>query len=46
MRMMAALSMMLIGSGLSTLIRLEIWSCKIASWLEKEELIESPLALW
>ena len=45
-RMEAALLIMLIGSGLSEDIRLRIWSCRICSRLEHDELIVSRSALW
>ena len=45
-RIVAALLIMLIGSAFSEDIRSRTWSCRIVSWLEWEELIESQSALW
>ena len=46
-RMFAAMLLLtLIGSRLSTLIGLEIWSWRLANWFEREVLIESQIALW
>ena len=44
-RILPALLMRLRKSAFSELIRLEPWSWRIANWLEREELIESHLAL-
>ena len=44
-RTLAALLIMLIESGSFESNRLEIWSWRVANWLEREELIESQLAL-
>ena len=37
-RMLAALLMIVMGSGFSEVIILEVWFWKIADWLEREEL--------
>ena len=45
-RIVAALLIILIGSAFSEDVRSRIWSCRIVSWLEREELIESQSVLW
>ena len=45
-RMVAGLLIVFIGSGLSWVIRREIWSCRMANCLEREELMASQLVLW
>ena len=45
-RIVAALLIILIGSAFSEDKRSRIWSWRIVSWLEREELMESQSALW
>ena len=44
-RMLTVLLKMLMGSELSEVIRLEIWSCSISNCLEREKLMASHLCL-
>ena len=45
-RIVAALLIILIGSAFSEDKRSRIWSWRIVSWLEREELMESQSSLW